>query len=399
MSKIGNRIRYVGVNDHNTVIFEGLWPLPFGVSYNSYLIVDQKVALVDTVEAGFAKELLDNISREIGDRKVDYLIVNHMEPDHSSSIEAIRSKYPEITIVTSNLAVKMLDGYYSVASGIVPVKDGQTLSLGETELTFKMTPMVHWPETMMTYYAAEKTIFAGDAFGTFGALEGGVTDSEATLCGWLGEKKGCFDNFKDEMTRYYSNIVGKYGQQVQAAFKKVAGLEIERLCSTHGPVWEKEAGKVIELYDNLSKYQARKGVCIVYASMYGNTTKAAKTLAAELAAKGIEYVIHDLCREHVSFAYRDAFKYDTLAVGSPTYNNDIFPPVHSFMYGLCSRLMKNRKFFAFGSYTWAAASVKLLNEMACKMNFEVLSDGIAFPQAYSKDKCDMAAVAELIASK
>lgn len=397
MSRISEKVRYVGVNDHDKILFEGLWPLPFGVTYNSYLVVDEKIALIDTVETEFSEEFIAGIKEEIGDRKIDYLVVNHMEPDHSSSIAAIRGIYPDITIISTALAVPMIKGYYGVEGNILTVKDGDTVSLGGSTLSFHATPMVHWPETMMTYLVEEKTIFSGDAFGSFGAVEGGIVDSEAGLSGWLGERKECFEAFRDEMTRYYSNIVGKYGAQVQAAFRKLSALEIKRICSTHGPVWESQAGKVVALYDSLSRYEAERGVCIVYGSMYGNTAQAALSLAAELAKKGVRYAIHDLCSEDMSFAYRDLFRYDTLAVGSPTYNNDIYPPVYSFMCGVCSRLVKNRRFIAFGSYTWAGASVRKLNEMAEKQSFQLLGEGLPFPHAFSKEKCDMAAIAALIA--
>ena len=397
MNKISEKIRYVGVNDHEKVIFEGLWPLPFGVTYNSYLVVDSKVALIDTVEVEFSEKFLDNIREEIGDRKIDYLIVNHMEPDHSSSLSKIREVYPDITIVTTAAAVPMIKGYYGVTDNVTAVKAGDCLSLGDCVLSFYPVPMIHWPETMVTYSAEEKTLFSGDAFGSFGAVDEGISDSEAKLCGWLGERKGCFETFRDEMTRYYSNIVGKYGNQVQAAFKKLSALQIDRICSTHGPVWETQAKDVLALYDRLSRYEAERGVCIVYGSMYGNTEQAALSLAAELAKKGVKYALHNLCTEDVSFAYRDLFKYDTLAVGAPTYNNDIYPPVYSFMYGVCARLVKNRRFAAFGSYTWAGASVRKLNEMAETQGFCLLSDGLPFAQAFSREKCDMAALASRIA--
>ena len=395
--KISDRIRYVGVNDHHKVIFEGMWPLPFGVSYNSYLVIDEKIALIDTAEADFCKEYLDNVREQAGGRKIDYLIVNHMEPDHSSLMENIREAYPDIRIVTNAKAVPMIKGYYGITDNIHVVKEGDTLSLGNSTLTFYMAPMVHWPETMVTYLSEEKTLFSGDAFGTFGAIDGNPTDSEAHLCGWLDKSADCFAEFKDEMTRYYSNIVGKYGQTVQAALKKLSGLEISRICSTHGPVWEKHVTDVVSYYDKLSKYEADKGVCIVYASMYGNTAKAAKALAAALAERGVKYALHNLSTENVSYAYRDLFKYDTLAVGAPTYNNDIFPPVYNFMYGVGARLVKNRRFFAFGSFTWAGASVRLLNEMATKQGFSLISEGISFPQGYTAEKCDMKAIADLMA--
>lgn len=396
-SRITGKIRYVGVNDNTKVIFEGMWPLPFGVSYNSYLVIDEKVALIDTVEADFFGEYVRNISKEIGDRKVDYLIVNHMEPDHSSLIAKMREVYPEIKIVTNAKAIPMIKGYYGITDNILEIKEGDSLCLGSTTLRFFMAPMVHWPETMVTWMEEENTLFSGDAFGTFGAIDGGIRDTEAHLSGWLDKAENCFTEFKDEMTRYYSNIVGKYGQTVQAALKKLSGLPIGRICSTHGPVWEKHIPDVVAWYDKLSRYEAEKGVCIVYSSMYGNTAQAAKSLAAELAKRGVKHALHNLCTENVSYAYRDLFKYDTVAVGAPTYNNDIFPPAYNFMYGVCARLVKNRKFFAFGSYTWAGASVKLLNEMALTQGFSLVSDGISFPQGYSAVKCDMAAVAARIA--
>lgn len=393
---ISERIRYVGVNDHSKVIFEGLWPLPFGVSYNSYLVIDDKTALIDTAEADFHNEYLSNVRELTGGRPIDYLIVNHMEPDHSSLMKDIREAYPDIQIVTNAKAVPMIKGYYGITDNIIVIKEGDSLSLGHTTLTFHMAPMVHWPETMVTYLAEEQTLFSGDAFGTFGAVEGEIVDSGASLCGWLGKTENCFAGFSDEMTRYYSNIVGKYGQTVQSALKKLAGLEIKRICSTHGPVWEQYVPEVIGRYDSLSRYEAEKGVCIAYASMYGNTEKAAKALAAELAKRGVRHTLHNLGTENVSYAYRDVFKYDTVAIGAPTYNNDIFPPAYNFMYGISARLVKNRKFFAFGSYTWAGASVRLLNEMAVKLGFELVSEGMSFAQGYSADKCSMASVAELM---
>ena len=392
--RISDRIYSVGVNDDEKDLFEGLWPLPFGVSYNSYLVVDEKIALVDTVEAGFEEEYLSNISDAIGDRAIDYLIVNHMEPDHSSLISYMMQTYPELKIVANPKTLPMLKGYYNVEPEQVHVvNDGDTLSLGGTTLRFHMVPMVHWPETMVTYLEEEHTLFSADAFGTFGAVAEDIVDNEDT-----------FEQYKDEMIRYYSNIVGKYGGPVQTALKKLAAVQIDRICSTHGPVWEKCIADVVALYDKLSRYEVERGILIVYGSMYGNTAAAADALAMELEARGVPYAIHDLAGNNeggmgISGALRDAFKYDTIVAGSPTYNANIFPPVESFMRSLSARMIKGRRFFAFGSYTWAAASVRLLNKMATDMEFEVLSDGVAFPQAYSKEKCDMAAVADLLAGE
>ena len=391
MKKISDRIFYVGVNDDDKVLFEGLWPLPVGVSYNSYIVADEKVALVDTVECGFEEEFLANIDEAIGDRQIDYLVVNHMEPDHSSLVSLILERYPSISIVANAKTLPMLAGYYGVPAEKVKVMDeGESLSLGSCSLSFHMIPMVHWPETMVTWLEEEGTLFSGDAFGTFGSIDEDVVDNEDT-----------FELFRDEMMRYYSNIVGKYGTPVQAALKKLAGLNVQRICSTHGPVWEKNVADVVALYDRMSRYETERGVCIVYGSMYGNTAAAADALAMELEALGVPYAIHDLAGNNagelgVSGALRDVFKYDTIVVGSPTYNNGIYPPVETFMKALQSRLIKNRRFYAFGSYTWAGASVRLLNEIAAAQNFEILGDGLSFPQAYTREKVDMAAVAELL---
>lgn len=391
MKKISDRIFYVGVNDDDKVLFEGLWPLPVGVSYNSYIVADEKVALIDTVECGFEDEFLANIDEAIGDRQIDYLVVNHMEPDHSSLVSLMLERYPSISIVANAKTLPMLAGYYGVPAEQVKVMDeGESLILGSCSLSFHMIPMVHWPETMVTWLEEEGTLFSGDAFGTFGSIDEDVVDNEDT-----------FEQFRDEMMRYYSNIVGKYGTPVQSALKKLAGLNVQRICSTHGPVWEKNVADVVALYDRMSRYETERGVCIVYGSMYGNTAAAADALAMELEALGVPYAIHDLAGNNagelgVSGALRDVFKYDTIVVGSPTYNNGIYPPVETFMKALQSRLIKNRRFYAFGSYTWAGASVRLLNEIAVAQNFEILGDGLSFPQAYTREKVDMAAVAELL---
>ncbi len=391
MKQLSDRIYYVGVNDEEKTLFEGLWPLPCGVSYNSYVVVDEKVALIDTVEGGFEEEFLENVEAATGGRDVDYLVVNHMEPDHSSLISYMMAKYPSMRILANAKTLPMLKGYYKVSEDhVMIVGEGESVSLGSCTLRFHMIPMVHWPETMVTWVEEEKTVFSGDAFGTFGAIPENVVDEDDT-----------FEEYRDEMIRYYSNIVGKYGNPVQTALKKLSGLQIERICSTHGPVWEKNISSVVGLYDRLSRYEVERGVCIAYGSMYGNTASAAQALAEELEALGIPYAIHDLAGNNeeglgVSGALRDAFKYDTIVVGSPTYNNSIYPPVETFMKALSARLVKGRRFYAFGSYTWAGASVRLLNELASGMGFELLGEGMSFAQAYSPEKCDMAQVARLI---
>jgi flavorubredoxin len=391
MKKISERIYYVGVNDDTKTLFEGLWPLPYGVSYNSYIVADSKVALIDTVEHGFEDEFLANINEALGDRGIDYLIVNHMEPDHSSLITDMLQRYPDMKIVGNAKTLPMLQGYYGTpAERVIVVKEGDSIDLGSCSLSFHMIPMVHWPETMVTWLAEENTVFSGDAFGTFGAVNEEVVDSEGT-----------FGSFRDEMMRYYSNIVGKYGTPVQSALKKLSGLEVKRICSTHGPVWEKSVQEVVSLYDRMSRYEVERGVCIAYGSMYGNTAAAAEALAEELRRQGVPCAVHDLAGNvnpglGLSGALRDVFKYDTIVAASPTYNNGIFPPVETFMKALQARLIKGRRFYALGSYTWAGSSVNLLNSFAESLGFDVLAPGLSFPQAYSPEKCNVQEIASIL---
>ena len=391
MKKISERIYYVGVNDDTKTLFEGLWPLPYGVSYNSYIVADSKVALIDTVEHGFEDEFLANINEALGDRGIDYLIVNHMEPDHSSLITDMLQRYPDMKIVGNAKTLPMLQGYYGTpAERVIVVKEGDSIDLGSCSLSFHMIPMVHWPETMVTWLAEENTVFSGDAFGTFGAVNEDVVDSEGT-----------FESFRDEMMRYYSNIVGKYGTPVQSALKKLSGLEVKRICSTHGPVWEKSVPEVVALYDRMSRYEVERGVCIAYGSMYGNTAAAAEALAEELRRQGVPCAVHDLAGNvnpglGLSGALRDVFKYDTIVAASPTYNNGIFPPVETFMKALQARLIKGRRFYALGSYTWAGSSVNLLNSFAESLGFDVLAPGLSFPQAYSPEKCNVQEIASIL---
>ena len=384
--KITERIRYVGMNDSGTKLFENQWPIPEGVSYNAYLVVDKAVALIDTAAAAYGASFLENIRREIGERPVDYLVVNHMEPDHSALQALVRARYPQCTIVTNAKAVPMIEGFQGISENIRIIREGESLSLGETTLQFFMAPMVHWPETMVTWCPEEKTLFSGDAFGTFGAVKNNINDLESNS----------YEAFQGEMTRYYACIVGKYGQTVRNALTKLGGLPIGRICSTHGPVWVADIPKVVGCYDRLSRYAAAKGVVIAYGSMYGNTEKAAQLLAESLENQGIKYVLHNLCEENVSYALRDVFLYDTVALGSPTYNNGIFPPVRALMEGICDRLVKGRKFLAFGSYTWAGASVRLLNEMATAAGFELISEGISFKQGFRPEKCDFSGVCAML---
>lgn len=383
-------IHYVGVNDRTTTRFEGLWSLPYGVSYNSYLVVDEQVALIDTVEEAFGSRFVENIHEVLGDRTVDYLIVNHMEPDHSSSIRTLRLLYPKMLIVGNAKTLQMLAGFYGITDGTLEVKEGSTIQLGAHTLQFHLAPMVHWPETMVTWCPEAKVLFSGDAFGTFGALNGGITDSQLEL-----------DHFWDEMRRYYACIVGKYGAPVQKALQKLSGLPIETICSTHGPVWQQEIGRVIGIYDQLSRYEGEPGVVIAYGSMYGNTAQMAEKIARELTVQGVKNIIvYNLSYADISNVIRDIFKYDTLIVGSPTYNGELFPEVGSLLQKISERCIPCRKFAYFGSYTWAGAAVRLLGEFAQKMKWEAICQPTEMKQGYDDQGAQCCtALAKAIAEK
>ena len=353
MQKITDQIYYVGVNDRNKNLFEGLWPLPDGVSYNSYLIVDDKVCLIDTVEVDFFMPFIKNIQETIGNRPVDYLVVNHMEPDHSGSIALIKKYYPDITIIGNKKTFGMMSGFYGIEGDNMVVNNGDTLSLGHHTLKFVLTPMVHWPETMMTLDMEAKTLFAGDAFGCFGALNGGIVDSDINC-----------DSFWLEMVRYYSNIVGKYGTPVQAALKKLAGVPLDYICSTHGPVWHEHIAKVVGMYDTMSKYETEPGLVICYGTMYGNTERAAEVIARAASEAGVKnIVIYNVSKTHHSYIIRDVFRYGALIVGAPTYNTGLYHEMEVLLDELARRDIKNRLFGWFGSYGWASKAASRIQEI------------------------------------
>ena len=381
-------IHYVGVNDRTTTRFESLWSLPYGVSYNSYLVIDEKVALIDTVEVSFGEQFIDNIRAILKDRPIDYLVVDHMEPDHSSSIRALRLLYPDIRIVGNAKTLQMIQGFYGIDTGTLEVKEGDSISLGSKTLSFYMAPMVHWPETMVTWCAEAGTLFSGDAFGTFGAIDGGITDSQIDP-----------SRYWDEMRRYYACIVGKYGGPVQKALAKVRGLNPTTICSTHGPVWQREIPQVMDVYDRLSRYEGEPGVVVAYASMYGNTEQMAERIARELASREVGPIrVYNLSYADPSVVLRDVFRFDTLIVGGPTYNGNLFPPVAELLDRIAARGIPRRRFGWFGSFCWAGASVRLLAEFAQKMKWEPLCDPVEMKQGYSHEMCDpCATLAEAVA--
>lgn len=376
MTEIKDKVYYVGVNDRKKTLFEGLWPLPGGVSYNSYLIDDDKICLIDTVEVDFFTQFLENIREVIGDRPIDYIVINHMEPDHSGSLSLMRKYYPDIQVVSNKKAFDMLRGFYGISGGEYEVKNGDTLELGHHTLQFFLTPMVHWPETMMSLDATDNIIFTGDAFGCFGALNGGLIDSEINC-----------DDFWLEMIRYYSNIVGKYGTPVQNALKKLAGIPLDYICSTHGPVWHEHLNKVVALYDQMSRYETEEGLVICFGTMYGNTERMAEVIARAASQAGIKNIVmHNVSKTHHSYIIRDVFRYRGLIVGAPTYNTGLYHEMDVLLSELANRDIKNHYLGWFGSYGWAGKAVAKIKEWNdTQLHFEPVGKPVEMRQALTAD--------------
>ncbi len=365
--KVKENVHWIGVNDRKTHLFENLWPLENGISYNSYLIDDEKVALIDTVNYSSTEEYLDKIRSIIGgDRSVDYLIVNHMEPDHSGAIRALVEKYPSVKIVGNVKTFKIVEAYYGYKDNLYEVKNGDELDLGQHKLKFFSTPWVHWPETMMTYDQTDKILFSGDAFGSFGSLDGGIFDEEIN-----------FNFYEDEMRRYFSNIVGKYSNMVQKAFKKLGELDIQVVASTHGPVWRNNPDKVLSLYDRWSKFETETGVVIIFGSMYGNTEKMADYTARKIAERGIKNIrVRDASKTHLSYLINDVWRYKGVILGSAAYNAGMMPPMEHFTRTMEHISPKNHYLGLFGSYSWKGGGVKTLNKFAENIDWEMVAEPV-----------------------
>ncbi len=345
---ITNDIRYIGVNDHQLDLFEGQYVVPNGMAYNSYVILDEKVAVMDTVDRSFGQEWLHNLRAELGERKPDYLIVQHMEPDHSANIDVFLTTYPEATVVASAKAFVMMKQFFGTdyADRRIVVGEGDTLNLGSHVLTFVTAPMVHWPEVIVTYDAKDKVLFSADGFGKFGALD-------------VQEDWAC------EARRYYIGIVGKYGAQVQALLKKAAGLDISIICPLHGPVLTENLGYYINLYDIWSSYRVEsEGVVIAYTSVYGNTKKAVELLEQKLIENGCpKVVVTDLARDDMAEAVEDAFRYGKLVLATTTYNGDIFPFMKEFINHLTERSYRSRTIGLMENGTWTPTAAKTMRKM------------------------------------
>ncbi|MFW5823275.1 MAG: FprA family A-type flavoprotein, partial [Tangfeifania sp.] len=339
---LADDIYFLGYNDRRTNLFENIWPIPHGISYNSYLIVDEKIALIDTVERSFIDEYLENIEEIIGDRAIDYLVINHMEPDHSGALKAIVQKYPEITLVGNKKTFAFVESFYMEPENVHMVHDNDVLDLGKHRLQFQTIPMVHWPETMVTFEETNKILFSGDAFGSYGTLDGGVFDDEINL-----------GFYEIEVMRYFTNIVGKYCPHTQRAIKKLAPLDIKMIAATHGPIWRTDLDWVLTRYNKWSSYDLDKGVVIVYGSMYGNTQKMAEVIARRLAERGIKNIrVYDASKTHASYIINDVFKYKGFIVGSPAYNNSMFPNVEILLSTIEHMAPKNHYLGIFGNFAW-----------------------------------------------
>lgn len=360
--EISPMIYWIGGSDRRLERFENMFPLPEGVAYNSYIILDEKTAVLDTVDSSISALYLENITHALNGRKLDYLIINHMEPDHCANIEEIARRYPEVKIVGNQKTFQFMEQYYSLdmSSKYYQVKEGDELSLGTHTLRFYTAPMVHWPEVMFTYEVSKGILFSADAFGSFGAFAGNIFADEVEYD----------SHFLDEARRYYTNIVGRYGSQVQAAFKKLAGLEINMICALHGFIWKKETiPYILDKYDKWSRYiPEKKGVVLAYASMYGNTENAMQCLATKLAKRGVKDMrMYDVSKTHASYIIADVFKYSNVVFASPTYNMHLYFMMDALIRELAVLGIKNRKVSILGNHTWASAAMKNMTELITGM--------------------------------
>ena len=353
--KVTDDLFWVGGNDHRLSLFENIHPIPRGVSYNSYLLTDEKTVLFDTVDWSVCRQLIDNIKAVLGDRNLDYIVINHMEPDHGASLEEVLIRWPNAKVVSTDKAFTMMKQFgFEIGERGIAVKEGDSLSFGRHNVTFASAAMVHWPEVMVTFDTTDGILFSADAFGSFGALDGKLFNDEVD-----------FDrDWIDDARRYYTNIVGKYGSFVQKLLKKAQSLDIKIICPLHGPVWRSNIGYFVDKHDKWSRYEPEeKGVLIAYASMYGNTETAAQALASKLAERGcLNYSVYDVSNTHVSTLIAESFKYSNIVLASVTYNMGIFPVMHDFLEDMKALCLTGRKFSVIENGTWAPKSGTLITD-------------------------------------
>ena len=379
--KVTEDIVWVGASDRRLALFENIFPIPRGVSYNSYVLLDEKTVLLDTVDASVAGQFFENLEHVLDGRKLDYLIVNHMEPDHCAMIGDLVRRYPEVQVVGNTKTFGMIKQFFGTdfAERAVTVKEGDTLVTGAHTLHFVMAPMVHWPEVMVTYDEKDKVLFAADGFGTFGALNGNIFADEVDFDrDWL-----------DDARRYYTNIVGKYGASVQALLKKASGLEIAVICPLHGPIWRENLGYILEKYQKWSTYEAEdQAVVILYATMYGNTASAADALAGRLAAKGVKKIaVYDVSNTHVSELISEIFRASPVVFAAPTYNGGIYPVMENLLADMKALAVQNKTVALMENGTWAPTTAKQMREKLAELkNVTILDTQITIKSAMAPEQ-------------
>ncbi|OUP86573.1 flavodoxin [Lachnoclostridium sp. An169] len=377
--KVTDALYWVGANDRRLELFENIFPLRDGVSYNSYLLMDEKTVLFDAADYAVGRQFLENVQAVLGGRTLDYLVVNHMEPDHCAMIGDLVLRYPDMKLIGNAKTFPMISQFFDfdLEGKMVTVKEGDTFSTGKHTLHFVMAPMVHWPEVMMTYDETDKVLFSADGFGSFKALNGGIFNDEVDFDrDWL-----------DEARRYYTNIVGKYGMQVQNVLKKAASLDIQIICPLHGVIWRNNLDYIIGKYDIWSKYEPEeKGVMIAYASMYGNTENMAEVFAMMLSEAGVKNIcMHNISKTHVSELISDSFKYSHIVLAAPTYNNGIYPLMDNFLEDMKALALKNRTVAVLGNGSWAPQSTKLITSKLGEMKGMTVLDGAVTVKSSLKD--------------
>lgn len=379
--KVTEDIVWVGASDRRLALFENIFPIPRGVSYNSYVLLDEKTVLLDTVDASVAGQFFENLEHVLDGRKLDYLIVNHMEPDHCAMIGDLVRRYPEVQVVGNTKTFGMIKQFFGTdfAERAVTVKEGDTLATGAHTLHFVMAPMVHWPEVMVTYDEKDKVLFAADGFGTFGALNGNIFADEVDFDrDWL-----------DDARRYYTNIVGKYGASVQALLKKASGLDIAVICPLHGPIWRENLGYILEKYQKWSTYEAEdQAVVILYATMYGNTASAADALAGRLAAKGVKKIaVYDVSNTHVSELISEIFRASHVVFAAPTYNGGIYPVMENLLADMKALAVQNKTVALMENGTWAPMTAKQMREKLAELkNVTILDAQITIKSAMAPEQ-------------
>ncbi|MCI5480973.1 MAG: FprA family A-type flavoprotein [Lachnospiraceae bacterium] len=389
--KVLDDLYWVGADDHRLALFENIHPIPRGVSYNSYLLLDEKTVLFDTADWAVGRQFLENVQYVLNGRPLDYLVINHMEPDHGASIEEILLRYPEVKIISTEKAVMLMRQFRFPIDGKTEiVKEGDTRCFGAHTVTFVEAPMVHWPEAMVTYDTTNGVLFAADAFGSFGALDGKLFNDEVN-----------FDrDWIDDARRYYTNIVGKYGPHVQALLKKASGIDIKMICPLHGPVWRTDLGYLIDKYDKWSRYEPEeKGVLIVYASMYGNTENAARILATKLVEKGLTNIaVYDVSNTHVSYLISESFRYSHIVLASVTYNLGMYPLMHNYLMDMKALNLQKRKVAIMENGSWAVKSGTRMQDFLEGMKqMEVLDTKLTISSALRDENLEeMDAFAERI---